>query len=232
MSEERRTWFPLTSQALFGLLVVLFGLLLTADNLGYLEARQWLVYWPFGLVAVGLVKVVQASTLSERLAGGLLALVGFLFAAEVTFRWDVSVDDWWPVAIIALGVLILTRSVRRSRETATPASSEARLSEFSFWSGKVRRSASPAFQRADLTAVMGGIELDLRGASTAPSGAVIDVFVMWGGIEIRVPPDWAVSNDVTVLLGGAEDRSSGTQDASSRLVVRGICLMGGIEIKT
>jgi len=191
-----------------------------------------LVYWPFGLVAVGLVKLVQAARSSERLAGGIFVTVGILLAAEVTLGLNISVDDWWPIAIIALELLIITRSSRRSRRGATPASSEAELSEFSFWSGKVRRSASAAFARADLTAVMGGIELDLRGASAAPTGAVIDVFVMWGGIEIRVPPDWAVSNDVTVLLGGADDHSSGAQDARSRLVVRGLCIMGGIEIKT
>ena len=49
------------------------------------------------------------------------------------------------------------------------------------------------FRRADLTAIMGGVEVDLRGASTGQE-AVIDVFAWWGGIEITVPPDWAVSN--------------------------------------
>jgi predicted membrane protein len=77
---------------------------------------------------------------------------------------------------------------------------------------------------------MGGVELDLRGATAAPGGAVIDVFVMWGGIEIWVPPDWAVSNEVMVLMGGADDKSTGAQDARSRLTVRGFCVMGGIEI--
>jgi hypothetical protein len=165
-------------------------------------------------------------------AGGLLIVVGSLLAAEHVFGWNVSVEDWWPLALVAFGILLITRSTRRSRRDGEPATTEGRLSEFSVWSGKVRRVTSPAFQRADLTAVMGGIELDLRGATAAPAGAVIDVFIMWGGIEISVPPDWAVSNDVLVLMGGAEDHSSGSQDARSRLVVRGFCLMGGIEIKT
>jgi len=232
MTETPRAGFRLTSQALFGLLIIAAGLLLTADNLGYVDASRALIYWPFGFAAVGLVKIVQARSGAERVAGGIFTAVGLLLAAEITLGWNVSVDDWWPLAIVALGILIITRSSRRARAAASPASSEADLSEFSFWSGKVRRSASAAFGRADLTAVMGGIELDLRGATAAPGGAVIDVFVMWGGIEIRVPPDWAVSNDVTVLMGGADDHSTGAQDASSRLVVRGWCIMGGVEIKT
>jgi predicted membrane protein len=80
---------------------------------------------------------------------------------------------------------------------------------------------------------MGGVELDLRGAST-PSGqdAIIDVFVWWGGVEITVPPDWAVSNQVVAIMGGADDSSTGTQDATNRLIVRGFVIMGGVEIKT
>jgi radical SAM superfamily enzyme YgiQ (UPF0313 family) len=81
--------------------------------------------------------------------------------------------------------------------------------------------------RADLTAIMGGVEVDLRGASTGGQEAVIDVFAWWGGIEITVPPDWAVSNQVVVFMGGVDDSSSGTQDARNRLVVRGFVVMGG-----
>ena len=100
------------------------------------------------------------------------------------------------------------------------------------WACKQRRVSSTTFRHADLTAIMGGIELDLRQAATANGEAVVDLFVMWGGVEIWVPPDWAVSNQVGLLMGGAEDKSSGTQDARHRLVVRGFVLMGGIEIKT
>ena len=94
------------------------------------------------------------------------------------------------------------------------------LSEFAMWSGLQRRVASPAFRRAELTAIMGGIELDLRQAGTENGEAVIDVFVMWGGIEITVPPDWAVSNQVTPILGGSEDKSTGTQQSRNRLIVK------------
>lgn len=229
-TEEVRRGFKLTAQALFGLLVVAFGLLLTADNLDLLDARRVLIYWPLGVVAVGLVKFVQATGTSGRVAGGVIASVGLLLTAQETLGWNVSVDDWWPIALIVLGVLILTRSSGRAMSEAVPAAADAQVSEFAFWAGKVRRTASPAFQRADLTAVMGGVELDLRGATAAPGGAVIDVFVMWGGIEIWVPPDWAVSNEVMVLMGGADDKSTGAQDARSRLTVRGFCVMGGIEI--
>lgn len=224
---DDRPSFRLTPQFLLGLLVIAFGLLLTGDNLNWWEADRLLVQWPLGVVAVGATKLVQARGGSGRLVGTLITGLGVLLYAEHTLGLNVRVEDWWPLALVALGILILTRAVGGPRTLAT---SEAIVSEFAFWSGKVRRSTSPEFRGGDLTAVMGGVELDLRGAAAAPGGAVIDVFVMWGGIEIWVPPDWAVSNEVLVLMGGAEDRSAGSQDARSRLTVRGFCVMGGLEI--
>ena len=108
---------------------------------------------------------------------------------------------------------------------------EQKISEFAVWSGVQRRVTSPAFKHADLTAVMGGIEFDLRQAGTNNGEAVIEVFVLWGGIEIIVPPDWAVSNQVTPIMGGAEDSSTGTQQARHRLVVKGVVIMGGVDIR-
>ena len=112
-----------------------------------------------------------------------------------------------------------------------PSPREEVIAEFAFWSGKERRVTS-SFKRGELTAVMGGIELDLRSASTTGGEATLDVFAFWGGIEIRVPPDWTVVNQVTAILGGSEDKSVGSRDARNRLVLRGFVIMGGVEILT
>ena len=69
-TEGGRRSFRLTAQALFGLLVMGFGLLLTADNLDVVEAERVLIYWPLGVVAVGLVKFAQAAGTSAELIGG------------------------------------------------------------------------------------------------------------------------------------------------------------------
>ena len=73
-------------------------------------------------------------------------------------------------------------------------------------SGVNRGNNSPAFRGGDLTAVMGGCEIDLRQAAIN-GDATIDVFAMWGGIEIRVPGNWTVAFHVTPDLGGVEDKT-------------------------
>jgi predicted membrane protein len=225
--------YRITPQAVLGLLLLVVGVLLTLDNLDLVESERILRFWPLGIVAAGLVKIAQSSDTSGRTFGAVIVLVGAVWTGESAYDLPIDLSDLWSVGLIALGIVIITRARRspaRDPEVASVAG-DAEVSEVAVWAGKQRRNSSPAFRRADLTAVMGGIEFDLRGASTATGEAVIDVFCMWGGIEIYVPPDWAVSNQVMLLMAGAEDKTTGTQDARHRLIVRGFVLMGGVEIK-
>jgi predicted membrane protein len=254
MTREYRV-LPLTPRVIVGLMIVGFGAALLLDNLGVMDAGDLIRYWPLGLVVIGLLKMLPDQDRSSRIAGGLLLGIGALLTVENVFYIDFDIWRWWPLAVVGFGVMILMRAFRSSEDdkrsagyAGAPAGStvlgggvsagkgggtmEQSLSEFAMWSGLQRRVASPSFRRAELTAIMGGIELDLRQAGTENGEAVIDVFVLWGGIEITVPPDWAVSNQVTPILGGSEDKSTGTQQARNRLIVKGVVIMGGVDIKT
>jgi hypothetical protein len=226
--------FRVTPQIILGLLIVAFGVIMTLDNLDYVEADNILRYWPLLIVAFGLARLVGSDCTSSRVSGGVMVLVGLWLTADDLWGVPIDFERWWPTLLVAVGVLILLRGLKGGgqRGPEAPVTTDGAVSEVAVWSGKVRRITSPMFRRADLTAIMGGVEVDLRGASTGGQEAVIDVFAWWGGIEITVPPDWAVSNQVVVFMGGADDKSSGTQDARNRLVVRGFVVMGGVEIKT
>jgi len=252
MTPDRRS--PFTPRVIVGLMIVGFGLALTLDNLHIMEAGNLIRYWPFGLIAIGLLKLLQDQERSSRISGGILVAVGLMFAAENFTNFHFHIWRLWPLAVVGFGLMILMRAFRTNAENRQglgygsgsdgvtfgggvvagkgTGSMEQTLSEFAMWSGVQRRVASPAFKKAELTAIMGGIEIDLRQAGTENGEAVIDVFVMWGGIEITVPPDWAVSNQITPIMGGAEDKSTGTQQSRNRLIVKGVVIMGGVDIKT
>lgn len=248
----------LTPRVVFGLLVVAFGVAMLLDNLDVLHAVDIIRYWPFGIVLVGVAYMLRGDSRSERVFGGIVAVVGMLFVLDIFFSIHIHIWRWWPLAIVIFGLMIVSRAFQPhdpkskvqvgvvfggastpSARAETVVGSAARggsqdptYSEFAIFSGIERRVASAAFKKADLTAVMGGIEFDLRQAATAQGEAVIEVFVTWGGIEIVVPPDWAVSNKITCIMGGVEDQSTGTQVSQNRLVIKGVVLMGGVTIKT
>jgi hypothetical protein len=103
---------------------------------------------------------------------------------------------------------------------------------FALMSGGERRIRSEGFASAEMTAIMGACELDLRDSQMLSDTAHVSAFALWGGIEIRVPEGWVVINQSMALMGGVEDSTRHVdQPGKPRLYVHGFALMAGIEIK-
>ena len=221
----------ITAQVLFGLIVIVVGIVFTLANLGIIEADQYLSYWPAGLVAVGLLKLWQARDGHGIFGGSFMVVVGGWMLLEHIAVIRIDIRDVWPLFLVFLGGYLMFKGFGGGRRTST-ADSTAHITALAIMAGVVRRSSSTAFEGGDLTAIMGGCDIDLRRASIAGDEAVIDVFAFWGGIELKVPQDWHVIGRVTPLMGGYEDKTQ-TQpaQASKRLVIRGLAIMGGIDVK-
>jgi hypothetical protein len=224
-------------RSVIGVLVVGYGAVLLLDNLAFPVLAVERAYIPFAVLVLGAVKTLQAHSPRGRTIGAIVVVGGgaSTYASLVGIRVDVGF--WWPIALMALGVIFLLRAREPAdaagpRVTLASVAGPTQASAVAFWSGVRRRVTSAAFSRAEFVAVMGGVEVDLRPATTAGGQAVIEVFVLMGGIEIRVPPDWAVINRAAVLMGGVTDHSTGAQGAANTLVIQGLVLMGGVEVKT
>jgi predicted membrane protein len=221
----------LTPHLMFGLLIILIGIVFTLDKLDIADARTYLRYWPVGLIAIGLTKLWQVQAGFGSPIGGVLFVIagGWLLLDNLNVI-DVSFIDFWPVLLIAAGSIIVWQGLRgRHHRNAGP--SDDSINAIAILSGVNRGSNSAAFRGGELTAFMGGCEIDLRQAAINGE-AVIDVFAMWGGIEIQVPENWVVIGRVTPIMGGFDDTTRAPQGASAhRLIVRGVVLMGGVEVK-
>ena len=221
----------LTPQLVLGLLIVIVGGLFTLENMGIAYAEDYLRYWPAGLIAIGLVKLWQArSGLGGGLGGALFVGAGALLLLDSLNIARISVNELWPILLVAFGASMIWRGLHGSPRLSS-VDTAATVSGMAILGGFKRGNNSRAFKGGDLTAIMGGCEIDLRQAAI-DGEAAIEVFAMWGGIEIRVPEDWTVISRVVPLLGGVEDKTHPPPGASThRLVLRGFAIMGGIEVK-
>jgi predicted membrane protein len=223
----------LSPQIVLGLIIIGIGTLFLLDNFGMVYAEDYLRFWPALLVIYGLVKVVFPERPSSRFWGAMLALFGALLLAR-RLHW-VYVDPWelWPIFLIAIGGMMLWKSSMRGRNATTlpgSASEDSIIQGTAIMSGFRRVSSSQDFRGGELTAIMGGVEVDLRGAGLKQE-AVINVFAFWGGIEMKVPQDWTVIVRGTPIMGGIEHKAfPGKQDPAKRLIIDGQVIMGGVEI--
>jgi predicted membrane protein len=221
----------LTPHLMFGLMVILVGVVFTLDNLNIAHAEDYLRYWPAGLIAIGLAKLWQDRKDQGSPVGGVIfTLIGSWMLLDTLGYLDVSIVDFWPLLLVFVGTVIVWQGIRGRRQRSG-ASANDTINAVAVLSGVNRGSNSTSFKGGELTAFMGGCEVDLRHAAIN-GDAVIDVFAMWGGIEIRVPESWTVIGKVTPLMGGFEDQTRAPQAAiAHRLTVRGMVIMGGVEIK-
>ncbi len=93
-----------------------------------------------------------------------------------------------------------------------------------------RRVTSQNFRGGEVTAILGGADLDLRQASIQGE-AVLNVFSLAGGITIKVPVDWTVVMEGTAIIGGFEEKTAPPSAGGKRLVLRGYSILGGLEVR-
>jgi len=248
-----------TQRLVFGVVLLGLGVLFLLDRLELADLGDLWSFWPLLLAAVGLVKVLQPVGTPGRGFGVLLLVVGAWWTLENLELVSYSVWDFWPVLLILAGLGLLWRGFRwgfpktqdqplappplgepLTIEQAAPVerahpgidSEDSTVHLVALLGGVVRKCSSKAFVGGEVTAVMGGCELDLRQAETATGRAVINVFALWGGIEIHVPPHWAVAAEGLPIMASIEDtRTPSGVPPRSTLVVRGAAIMAGVEIK-
>ncbi|MBK7367980.1 MAG: hypothetical protein IPJ04_08730 [Candidatus Eisenbacteria bacterium] len=217
----------------FGLVLTTLGLLWTLDNLFDIDSDAIISWWPVLLVVFGVMKLTGIGADKRMIPGTIFTSAGLLLLGNKLQLpwWHIGIGDLWPLMLIFFGVSVVMRSMRGPAHEGE-GDSDTFVRTFALMGGVTRRNRSDAFRGGDLSAMMGGVELDLRDAQLADGRAILDVFAMWGGIEILVPPDWRVESEVSPIMAGYEDntRLAPGIEPVGTLVVRGFVVMGGVEV--
>jgi predicted membrane protein len=227
--------FSISPRLIVGLTVIAVGGAFLLDQMGRLDAREALRFWPLALIALGLVSFFQSGEGRGQVFGVLSAGFGLWFLAD-NLGWVngspfVLLRYFWPGLLLVAGASMVWRSLRGPRATAAAGSPGDRLNALALLSGFNLANASQSFAGGQATAIMGGCEIDLRHAKLGGEQAVIEVFSLWGGIEIKVPESWMVVGQVTPILGGFESKAVVPPAGAPRLVVSGSAIMGGVEVR-
>jgi predicted membrane protein len=218
----------ISSQILFGALIVLVGIILLVDTTGLYDTRPLFDYVPSLFVLLGIYAFVRSGfrNVFGPLVIIVLAGVWQLVTLDI-IEWS-EVTSLWPLFLVLFGLSIILNQVR------SPASKtgSSNVTGFGLFGGSEKRVTTPDFESANLTALFGGAELDLREADLAERPAHVSCIAMFGGVEVYVPENWNVDMDVLPLFGGATDeRSRRERDHEGvDLVVSGFVAFGGVEV--
>jgi predicted membrane protein len=212
--------FQLTGQLILGVVIVSIGVLFTLDNLGLLEARDILRYWPIVLLIFGVAQVLYARSTSRGFAGVLWILAGgFLFGRQLGL-FDVGVRDLWPLFLVALGGFIVWQAFHR--ELPAKARGDVWSSNFD-----VDRPAPPSLD-ADRAAPPSEPEPVRR---PSRSGSTIAGLAVMGEFKRKINVGDFRGGHLTAIMGGCNVDLRGTTPVNGEAVLDVFALMGGIEIR-
>jgi len=226
--------FRISGQLIFGLAAILFGVVFLLDNMDLIDGRQYVRFWPLFLIAFGVIRLLQPGPGgSGRFVGSMFILVGAILLLRTLGMTDIGFRDIWPLILVLIGGSLIWGSTIRTRAVTAdgPADPSSNVSGFAVLGAFQRSVNTNDFRGGDLTAIMGGCELDLRQADIKGAEAYLTTFALWGGIKIKVPHTWSVSLQGVPILGGFEDKTSHpTVPGAKQLIVKGTAVMGGVEI--
>ena len=223
-------------RVVIGAFILIIGVISLVDNLNIFNTRNLLQFWPMIFIVLGGLKIMQANSSSGHLIGGSLVLAGILMTLNHLGLISFGMRDFWPIFLIIGGLIVIFKD-RIVHTNSTPGAdgelssgSDSKIDVIAVMSGNQSKNSSLDFRGGEITAIMGGVELDLRGASLQ-SEAVINVFSVWGGIVLRVPNDWTVVNNGIAIMAGIDDQTVPAMNSAKRLIIKGYAVMAGVEIK-
>jgi predicted membrane protein len=225
-----------TARLLPGLILVGIGALFLLNNLHIVFIRDWIRYWPAILIAIGLFKMVDSNSSGDRIVGGILTVVGALFLGETLGIPYLGWRDFWPLTLIAIGLLLLVQRLPWSVRSpgGNSAGSPGTFGDVAIFGGN-KRVVTGDFLGGKVTAIFGGVELDLRRAVMPADSAELEVSTIFGGVSIRVPEHWSVVADCPGVFGGFSDQTRQPDLAQNprpkQFVVKGAAVFGGVEVK-
>jgi predicted membrane protein len=133
------------------------------------------------------------------------------------------------VIVAALGTALAAKFLLESN--AEPGTEEIDL--VSIFEGQNLVSQASPFYGGKIMTMFGGVVLDLRKATPAPTGIFLDLAIAMGGLSVVVPEGWRVKFDANVMAGGFSDETRTTaEDDVPTITITGFVVMGGVQVTT
>ncbi len=224
-----------------GIFLIGLGLVFLFDRMNLIPEswRPILLSWQMLLIFIGTINVFKNHS---RFAGIILILVGAAFLLPDVFNLPFETRQLiWPLVLILIGVFIVIKTQNSKRKPVFFPHSETtngneHIEEVAIFGGGKRVIASQNFKGGNVTAIFGGVELDLTDAELSDDGAVIQLSCIFGGATLIVKPEWDVQVQVTSIMGGFTDKRKVYKQTGAtptkKLIIKGEAIFGGGELKS
>ena len=222
---------------IWGVAIIALGIIFGGNALGLFQLNVFFDGWWTLFIIVP--SVISLITEKDKLSslGFLAAGIILLLAAQNVFDYDVAWKAILAVFLIVIGLGIIIKGVFKNnndkeveKKIQDLNNNKVMDSQMSIFSGNDRIYNDETFTGANLLAVFGGVNLDLRNAKF-DKDTVIKAFCLFGGIDIIVPKDIKVQIKSGFIFGGfSDERKDKSEKTKHTIYIDAAGGFGGINV--
>lgn len=222
---------------IWGAVLIIAGLGWALSSLGLIEVDIFFEGWWTLFIIVPCTISLFTSPDKVSAAVGLVVGVLLLLSAREIITWDMIVKLVIPAIIVLIGIKLIANAFSEKKTEKIEESLRKNAGDldnvFCIFTGEEVKMEGKVFRGAELNAIFGGIDYDLRGAVIEPDCA-IKATAIFGGIDIIVPENVKVRVKSTGIFGGTSNKARRPDDGAENVItlyVSSLALFGGVDIK-
>ena len=164
---------------------------------------------------------------------GLLIGIFLLLACQNVLDFEIIWKLAVPVIIAVIGIKMIFGGIGKDKDIVkcTDENKENTKNAFAAFSGQDLNFDNEVFRGAEITAVFGGVKLDLRNA-VFEGNTVVNACCIFGGADILLPDNVNVKINSNSLFGGIDNKKhKNSKDNLYTVYLNGTCIFGGVDVK-
>lgn len=220
---------------LWGIVLVIIGVIVGLNALNITNINIFFNgWWTLFIIIPSLIGLLNEKDKTGNIIGliiGVVLLLGVQNIIDFDLIWKLIL----PVIIIIVGLsLIFGNNLNKkiNNEIKKINNKKGKNEEYcSTFSEQKIDFDDEEFKGASLTAVFGGITLDLRNAKINED-VVINTTSVFGGIDIYVPDNIKIKVKSTSIFGGVDNKKIKNDNEKEHIIyINASCIFGGVDIK-
>lgn len=221
-------------RTIWGVVLVIAAVILALNSFGLINFDLFFDgWWTLFIIIPSFVGLIQDRNKSGSVFGLCIGILLLLSAQEI-ISWDMIWKIAFPLVIAIVGLKMIFSSFKKDKTDRIIKEIKKEGKNLqqgtAVFCGTEMDFDNVVFEGADLTAVFGGIDCDLRNA-IIDRDCVIKVCCAFGGIDILVPDNVKIVTNTTSVFGGVEVMKNNNSSATHTIYIEGLCTFGGVDIK-
>lgn len=217
---------------LIGLAFVAAGVLLAGNAFSLWDVSLFFPgWWTLFIIVPSFISIIKSG---PKVFNSICLVLGVLLLLTrqipEVFTWELVGRLVFPVILVVIGLVILLRSCFSGHGVKVKPAG-LRQDYAAVFSGQKLAFPGDGFQGANLTAVFGGLDIDLR-QTVIREDTVIRATAVFGGIDIFVPANVQVKISSVPIFGGASNKAQPPIVPDGPTVyVDCVSIFGGVDVK-